>query len=453
MAGGAREARAARGPVLCRRRRDARRCGLLRPQDSRRGRNFSARPGRSGAEACSAGAVFAGFGVASSAFGVGSSFGVASSTFGVAGSGGWVADADVSELLFGVKTRCDIDVIDATDLDADTFERRYRAQRPVLIAGGAADWPARARWHKAALVDAYGDRPTQCGAGSDVVYAGGGSTGFTTLRALVDRLSNVTGEEADDVFSFDVGVMAAIPELSQDFRTPAALQRTFPAALRAGGAAWRLLSLGPARGGLPLHAHGETWLAVVHGAKRWFAYAPGKGPSRETLAKIHPLASTLHWARAVEDAALTAPAEAPLSCVQNAGDVVYLPAGWKHATLNLAETIAVGEQASYPAQERLATALGALRLNPHDVEALHGAGVATAHRAFETGATRTTAPTATLSRSRHATARPDRRRRGGLPQRGGVPAPRRGGAAAAARGRRPRPGIGKPGPPLQGRYL
>mmetsp|Transcript_26605 Transcript_26605/g.94917 ORF Transcript_26605/g.94917 Transcript_26605/m.94917 type:complete len:358 (-) Transcript_26605:22-1095(-) len=168
------------------------------------------------------------------------------------------------------------------------------------------------------------------------------------------------------------------------FRTLAC--RSFPAALRAGGAAWRLLSLGPARGGLPLHAHGETWLAVVHGAKRWFAYAPGKGPSRETLAKIHPLASTLHWARAVEDAALTAPAEAPLSCVQNAGDVVYLPAGWKHATLNLAETIAVGEQASYPAQERLATALGALRLNPHDVEALHGAGVATAHRAFETGA-------------------------------------------------------------------
>lgn len=42
----------------------------------------------------------------------------------------------------------------------------------------------------------------------------------------------------------------------------------------------------------------------------------------------------------------------PLECLQNPGDVVYLPSGWSHLTVNVGETIAVGGQASYSAAER-----------------------------------------------------------------------------------------------------
>jgi hypothetical protein len=43
-----------------------------------------------------------------------------------------------------------------------------------------------------------------------------------------------------------------------------------------GDGSWHMLSLGQSRAGLPIHVHGETWLGLVYGAKRWFLYPPGK---------------------------------------------------------------------------------------------------------------------------------------------------------------------------------
>lgn len=34
-------------------------------------------------------------------------------------------------------------------------------------------------------------------------------------------------------------------------------------------------------------------------------------------------------------------------CRQNAGDLIYVPANWKHMTLNIGESIGVGGQAIY----------------------------------------------------------------------------------------------------------
>ena len=44
------------------------------------------------------------------------------------------------------------------------------------------------------------------------------------------------------------------------------------------GITWHMLSLGASRTGLPFHIHGETWLALIHGRKRWFVYPPGASP-------------------------------------------------------------------------------------------------------------------------------------------------------------------------------
>ena len=42
----------------------------------------------------------------------------------------------------------------------------------------------------------------------------------------------------------------------------------------------------------------------------------------------------------------------PLECTQKEGDVVYIPAGFSHQTINIGDTIAIGGQASYPADKR-----------------------------------------------------------------------------------------------------
>ncbi|CAM9839089.1 unnamed protein product, partial [Phaeothamnion confervicola] len=39
--------------------------------------------------------------------------------------------------------------------------------------------------------------------------------------------------------------------------------------------AWHVLSLAGSRAGLPWHVHGETWLGLVYGRKRWAIYPPG----------------------------------------------------------------------------------------------------------------------------------------------------------------------------------
>ncbi|CAN0421773.1 unnamed protein product [Hapterophycus canaliculatus] len=40
------------------------------------------------------------------------------------------------------------------------------------------------------------------------------------------------------------------------------------------GTSWSILSLGASGAGLPFHSHGETWLGVAYGAKRWAVYPP-----------------------------------------------------------------------------------------------------------------------------------------------------------------------------------
>jgi hypothetical protein len=58
---------------------------------------------------------------------------------------------------------------------------------------------------------------------------------------------------------------------------------------------------------------------------------------------------------------------------------MFLPENWKHATLNVGETIAVGGQMVYEASKRRADCEEVLAKSPDDVEALHGLGVALAH--------------------------------------------------------------------------
>ena len=71
----------------------------------------------------------------------------------------------------------------------------------------------------------------------------------------------------------------------------------------------------------------------------------------------------------------------PLECVQRRGDVLYLPRGYSHATLNVGETIGLGGQAAFVAERRLAFARGVLEHRQDNFEAQKAAGLALAHMA------------------------------------------------------------------------
>ena len=80
--------------------------------------------------------------------------------------------------------------------------------------------------------------------------------------------------------------------------------------------------LGPPGTGAPMHAHGDALNTLVFGRKRWFLLPP-----RRAAFSTEPAAAL---------AARTGGAGPPgaLRCTQRAGDVIFVPAGWGHATIN-----------------------------------------------------------------------------------------------------------------------
>ncbi|XP_075851034.1 jmjC domain-containing protein 8 isoform X4 [Microcebus murinus] len=79
--------------------------------------------------------------------------------------------------------------------------------------------------------------------------------------------------------------------------------------------------------GVPFHWHGPGYSEVIYGRKRWFLYPPEKTP------EFHPNKTTLAWLRDTYSA--LAPHARPLECTVRAGEVLYFPDRWWHATLNL----------------------------------------------------------------------------------------------------------------------
>eukprot|EP01065_Artemidia_motanka_P009210 TRINITY_DN14706_c0_g1_i1.p1 TRINITY_DN14706_c0_g1~~TRINITY_DN14706_c0_g1_i1.p1 ORF type:complete len:421 (+),score=104.73 TRINITY_DN14706_c0_g1_i1:44-1264(+) len=104
----------------------------------------------------------------------------------------------------------------------------------------------------------------------------------------------------------------------------------FDTALRA--APWpypTVLSAGHAGSGLPFHWHVASASMQICGSKEWHVYPPGQvPPGGYNAAEPHSI-----WAADVlptlnED-------DRPLVCFQNANEMVLVPAGWRHATVNV----------------------------------------------------------------------------------------------------------------------
>mmetsp|Transcript_155326 Transcript_155326/g.477120 ORF Transcript_155326/g.477120 Transcript_155326/m.477120 type:complete len:312 (-) Transcript_155326:102-1037(-) len=127
----------------------------------------------------------------------------------------------------------------------------------------------------------------------------------------------------------------------------------------------RLTMLGAAGSAVGWHRHGAAAQMTVHGRKRWLLYPlgrypPGDGPgggfsATDWLGVVYP---TLQGDRA------------PLEFIQQPGDTVYIPAGWYHAVVNLADSLAVSVQSVGPLPESQEAFKG---VSPADVERLRGA--------------------------------------------------------------------------------
>eukprot|EP00747_Dinoflagellata_sp_TGD_P206410 gnl/TRDRNA2_/TRDRNA2_80125_c0_seq1.p1 gnl/TRDRNA2_/TRDRNA2_80125_c0~~gnl/TRDRNA2_/TRDRNA2_80125_c0_seq1.p1 ORF type:complete len:541 (-),score=89.26 gnl/TRDRNA2_/TRDRNA2_80125_c0_seq1:115-1737(-) len=275
----------------------------------------------------------------------------------VTSDSGWALDVDPQILQQLSSAPCTIPRMDAASfgkLSADWKE-------PVILTspkGGCGPGRCAEAWRRDAFLERFGKLQLATssqigvaffGPNSDEGHRHGWPQSVAEAVALVENATLRTldsgGEESwDTPFAFD-GSEKLLGELA----------RRTPGWEGAGGQWWPeqfseivgrpIVSLGSSRAGLPFHEHEAAWLWLVHGRKQWFLLPPGSIPDGATRWK-----TTWQWLTGGGRREITLPSasgalEGMLQCVQEPGEVVFVPRLWQHATLNIGIALGFGGQA------------------------------------------------------------------------------------------------------------
>jgi ribosomal protein L16 Arg81 hydroxylase len=298
--------------------------------------------------------------------------------------------------------RCTVDVVLAKDLTPEIFKSTYYLRKPVIIEGAKArsmqgDLGAEKVWSVQNLVDQFGGSNVGVGSSRSITKTGGTGSNQATLREAVtaiqlqartndnsglhrERLVNFWADHAPekldkvektlahyrgreavlfanlqkkynmevlrppadvDIYAFDrdSSLFSQAPELLEAVAGTAhpffGEDYAFKTAKEIREWSW-YIALGGKGSGVHLHHHGDGWLLLFEGSKRWFFYEPdtlpplkhiGRIPMRDWYDRVYP--------KFRED-------ELPNECQQLPGDLIYIPDGWWHGTLNEGSPLTVG---------------------------------------------------------------------------------------------------------------
>ena len=277
--------------------------------------------------------------------------------------------------------RCSVSRVPAGEMTRERFDAEFRGVRPVVIEGlvHAERWPATERWQKQQLVDRVGDRTAlirRKGEADKVQQKNGeGGSRAVSLREWISMAFDSRERLRNTNYQIDKHFMAEqAPELLEDFDAPAALASLTQAAQEP-GSEQPFFYLGPRGSGIGFHRHGEAWNAVVFGRKRWLFFPPAWCSG--VLGVMHDASlDGAGWLRTFGEV-LEGTETAPIECETAAGDVMYVPASWHHATINTMDTIGVFRNHE-PQHFGQAVSLDAFHWRSGPEEVLAGASAQTA---------------------------------------------------------------------------
>jgi len=110
---------------------------------------------------------------------------------------------------------------------------------------------------------------------------------------------------------------------------------------------YRWILIGPERSGTGMHVDPlwtHAWVTVLQGRKRWLLFPPDTPYELIGMVEGKPQIPSSIWFRDYYNKVTSTswPSEyKPVEVLQNAGETVYVPAGWPHLVLNLELTVAV----------------------------------------------------------------------------------------------------------------
>eukprot|EP00936_MAST-01D_sp_MAST-1D-sp1_P001076 g1076.t1 len=265
--------------------------------------------------------------------------------------GGWKLDVPpllkrgLDELAGGTfnPKLCDIEQRDAANFTVEDFERDFLlVQRPLLLRGAMHDWPASRRWQRKALLKRHGKLKVEV---AGIPYAknyAGVQPQAMSINRFVKKEWGKRNDAGETKYLLHPFIEQRAPALLQDARMPAIFNSTGESGERLVHPQYHFFILGPPSAGSPLHYHHDAWNGLVFGKKLFFlvppvhAYRTNRHPltllTRKTVngkqTPRHPPAALRH----------------ELLCVQQAGDILYVPYHWGHATVSLTEGVGVAAE-------------------------------------------------------------------------------------------------------------
>lgn len=227
--------------------------------------------------------------------------------------------------------RCDFDEVDAADFSPGEFTRRFSLRRPLVVRNSSANRRARDFLAKRCeVLRRYGSVGVDLGDPFSLA-----KQGRTAQRMSLGAYLELDFSPARPLYMFDRGgswtkSMGAFDEL---------LEHPPSVSLAPQPQEQIIFAIGRTGSGIGFHQHADAWNQVLVGEKRWTVYPRGVPPS----AGYNPSIPHATWLATVLPT-LSSDAK-PMECMQGPGDIVYVPSGWVHATINVGDTAAIALQA------------------------------------------------------------------------------------------------------------
>ena len=243
------------------------------------------------------------------------------------------------------KEQCDFDVI-GYNVDTETLLLEYLVmQRPVLVRNAINRNYMKElfqTWQRSKLEKTHGGLLFN-EVLNPYTESFGHNLSQTTLKDFLDKMKLINEEYKDINNVLDIPplpcIFQTVPQnfpILEHFEIPRVLN---PNVTHISTTKTHFY-VGPALSGDPPHFHRSSWNVLVYGQKRWFVYPPDDA----FYSKQH----VWKWWR--ESYRLIAKPKA-WECVQNPGDMIFIPDMWGHAIVNLQESIGVASEFTFGSSE------------------------------------------------------------------------------------------------------
>jgi len=245
------------------------------------------------------------------------------------------------------KTPSHVDRIPHTMSLQEFIEKYESLNKPCIVTGALADWKASSKWTIDNLLQHHGN----------TLYKTNGTDedGHTFKMRFKDYLRYIRGNQDEKpIYLFDNKFLERAPDMRDDWEVPPFFgEDLFNLMTDVDRPDYRWFLVGCPRSGSPFHQdphRTSAWNALIAGRKRWALYPPHVLPPGvdEELIDTEYYASPEVMKWYTEYYPFIPPEQMPLECVQEPGEIIFVPSGWWHQVLNLSETVAVTQNFCSP---------------------------------------------------------------------------------------------------------